>query len=76
VPVSPLRIQTTGQPDKWARSDKEKAELFAVHLLKVFTPNDNQPDQEIEDNITILLLIKILSPKEISSLINKKSTRY
>jgi hypothetical protein len=23
----------------WARSDKEKAELFAAHLSKVFTPN-------------------------------------
>jgi hypothetical protein len=49
VSVSSLRILTRGQPDKWARSDKEKAEHFAVHLSKVFTPNHNQPDQEIEE---------------------------
>jgi hypothetical protein len=42
VSVSPLRILTRGQADKWARSDKEQAELFAVYLSKVFTPN--QPD--------------------------------
>jgi hypothetical protein len=69
VSVSPLRILTRGQPDKWARSDKEKTELFAVHLSKVFTPNDNQPDQEIEENIITLPLhiplIKILSSIEI-----------
>jgi hypothetical protein len=52
-------------------------ELFAVHLSKVFTTNDNQPDQEIEENITtlplLIPLIKILSPKEISYLKNKKA---
>jgi hypothetical protein len=67
--VLPLRILIRGQPDKWARSDKEKAELFAVHLSKIFTPNDNQPDQEIEENIVTLPLhiplIRILSPIEI-----------
>jgi hypothetical protein len=79
--VSPLGILTRGQPDKWARSDKEKAELFTVHLSKVFTPNNNQPDQEIEENIIIsplhIPLIKILSLKEIqeeiSSFKNKKA---
>jgi hypothetical protein len=49
--------------------DKEKAELFAAHLSKVSTPNENRPDQEIEDDITTLpqniLPIKLLSPKEI-----------
>jgi hypothetical protein len=47
VSVSPLRFQTRGQPEKWARIDKEKAELFAVHISKVFTPNYNQPGLEI-----------------------------
>jgi hypothetical protein len=37
-----------------SHSDKEKAELFAGHLSKVFTPNENHPDQEIEDDITTL----------------------
>jgi hypothetical protein len=35
---------------------------------KVFTPNENHPDQEIEEDITTLpqniLLIKLLSPKK------------
>ena len=46
VPVSPLKIQI-GHPERWACSDKENAELFAAHLLKVFTPNGIHPDQEI-----------------------------
>ncbi|PNF38784.1 RNA-directed DNA polymerase from mobile element jockey [Cryptotermes secundus] len=69
VPVSPLKIQIDGRPDRWARSDKEKAELFAAHLSKVFMPNASHPDQEIENDITTLPpnipTIKIFSPKEI-----------
>jgi hypothetical protein len=40
-----------------------------THLLKVFTTNENHPEQEIEEDITTLLQnslpIKLLSPKEI-----------
>jgi hypothetical protein len=40
-----------------------------VHLSKVFTPNDNHLDQDIEEDITTLLQnilpIKIFSPKVI-----------
>jgi hypothetical protein len=69
VTVPPLRIETQGHLGLWARSDKDKAELFAAHLSKVFAPNDNQTDQEIEEAITTFpqnnLLIKILTPKEV-----------
>jgi hypothetical protein len=67
--VPPLKIQRTGHPERWARSDKEKAELFAAHLSEVFTPNGSHTDQEIEDYITALppniQSIKLFSPKEI-----------
>jgi hypothetical protein len=62
APVPPLRVQTRDHSELWARSDKEKAELFAAHLSKVFTPNESHPDQEIEEDITT---IKLLSPKEV-----------
>jgi hypothetical protein len=69
APIPPLRVQTQDHSECWARSDKEKAELFAGHLSKVFTPNENHPNQEIEDDITTLpqniLPIKLLIPKEI-----------
>jgi hypothetical protein len=54
IAVPPLRVQTQDHSELWARSDKEKVELFAAHLSKVFTPNENHPDQEIEDDITTL----------------------
>jgi hypothetical protein len=64
APVPPLRVQTQDHSELWARSDKEKAELFAV-----ITPNESRPDQEIEEDITTLpqniLPIKLLRPKEI-----------
>jgi hypothetical protein len=64
-----LYESTQDHSELWARSDKEKAELFAGHLLKVLTPNENHHDQEIEDDNTTLpqniLAIKLLSPKEI-----------
>jgi hypothetical protein len=62
IPVPPLRVQTQNNSELWDHSDKEKAELFAARLLKVFTPNENHPDQEILQNI---LPIKLLSPNEI-----------
>jgi len=30
------------QPRSWARSKEEKAEIFAVHLSKVFKPNSRE----------------------------------
>jgi len=39
-------------PGPWAKSDKEKVELFATHLSEVFTPHDNIQDPEVEREIT------------------------
>ena len=36
------------QDGNWARSDQEKAETFASHLTKVFTPNPRVISQEEE----------------------------
>jgi hypothetical protein len=67
--VPPLRDQTQDHSKLWACSDEEKAEFFAAHLSKVFTPNENHTDQEIEKDISTLpqnlLPTKLLSPKEI-----------
>jgi len=35
-------------PGPWAKSDKEKADLFAEHLSEVFSPNNNDQDQDVE----------------------------
>jgi hypothetical protein len=46
----PIRATTTAGP--WARSDKEKSELFAQHFGNIFTPHSDAKDHEIEKNIT------------------------
>jgi hypothetical protein len=83
APVPPLRVQIQDHSELWARSDKEIAELFPGHLSKIFTPNENLRDQEMEDDITTLpqniLPIKLLSPKEIKEeigFLNNKGNWY
>ncbi len=60
---------------KWARSDLDKAELFADHLSKVFTPHDDIPDGEVnaylEAPLQMRLLIKPTSPSEVREAINR-----
>jgi hypothetical protein len=36
--------------EPWAKSDKERAELFAGHLSEVFPPHNNDQDQEVEQD--------------------------
>jgi hypothetical protein len=43
TPVSPLRRED----GKWARSNSEKAQVYAEHLVRTFTPLNNQEDEEI-----------------------------
>jgi hypothetical protein len=38
-------------PGPWAKSDKEKAELFAEHLSPVLCPHNNDQDQEVEQHL-------------------------
>lgn len=56
--------------DRWAKSDSEKAILFAEHLVSVFKPLDNEADAEIEQSINtppiVHTPIKPLTPKEIA----------
>jgi hypothetical protein len=44
APVPPLRVQTQDLSELWARCNTEKGEIFAAHLSKVFTTNENHPD--------------------------------
>jgi hypothetical protein len=43
------KVQTPSSP--WARSDEEKATVFAKHLAKTFTPNNDDIDEEIERDL-------------------------
>jgi hypothetical protein len=38
-------------PGPWAKSDKEKTELFAEHLSVVFSPHNNDQDQEVKQDL-------------------------
>jgi hypothetical protein len=76
----PIRKQTP-TPGPWARSNKEKTDLFAEHLAAVFTPNVNIHNQEITDFLDNAQEMDepatVLTPKEIkkeiSYLNNKKA---
>jgi hypothetical protein len=46
----PIRKYST-PPGPWAKSNKEKAELFAEHLSEVFSPHNNDQDQEVEQDL-------------------------
>jgi hypothetical protein len=50
TPLPPIRKNSV-PPGPWAKSDKEKVELFAKHLSEVFTPHDNTQDPEVEKEI-------------------------
>jgi hypothetical protein len=45
----PIR-KYSSPPGPWAKSDKEKAEVFADQLNKVFSPHKNYQDQEVEQD--------------------------
>ena len=45
TPIPPLRRNMT-PPSRWAKSDSEKANLFAEYLAEVFTPHENTPDRK------------------------------
>jgi len=38
-------------PGPWAKSDKEKADLFAEHLSEVFSPHNSDQDQDVERDL-------------------------
>lgn len=59
----------------WARSDNEKTTVFANHLAKTFTPNDDNTDVEIERDLDHIPgnvpPIKPATPKETQKEINR-----
>ena len=42
----PLRLETPN-PERWAKSDKEKAAVFAKRLADVFQPHEQESDEEM-----------------------------
>ena len=50
---------------QWARSDEEKAELFAQHLATVFQPNEMSSNIDMAVNMLPEQAIKLVTPKEI-----------
>jgi hypothetical protein len=53
----------------WAKSDKEKAELFAENLSEVFSPHNNDQDREVEQDLATPIQsqerLKVLTLKEL-----------
>ena len=56
--LPPIRTNST-PPGPWAKSDKEKVELFAKHLSEVFAPHDDTQDPEIEKELASPNLIVV-----------------
>ena len=50
TPYPPIRLNTT-PPWPWAKSDKDKADLFVSYLSEVFIPYDKTLDQDIEQEL-------------------------
>lgn len=76
TPIPPIR-----KPDRsWARSDEEKAIVFAEHLEQVFTPLPSRnSDKDIENFLEIpcqmSLPIKPFTPKEVRREIKNLNSR-
>jgi hypothetical protein len=72
----------------WARSNAEKAQVFAKHLATVFQPHPSEPNSIPEDTLTSLLetpfkletSVNRLKRSEVQAIINnlppKKSPGY
>jgi hypothetical protein len=46
APTSPPIRKFLTPPGPWAKSDKEKGDLFAEHVSEVFSPHNNDPVPE------------------------------
>ena len=76
----PIRKNSTPS-GPWAKSDKVKADLFAEHLSEVFSPHNNDPNPEVEQDLaTPIHQHERLKPftlneikKEIAKLNHKKA---
>lgn len=74
IAIPPIRSGTTS----WARSDSEKAEVFAKHLASVFQPNEGEEDTLIDEvlnqDFQLDLPLKPTSPREIHRRIKELET--
>ena len=74
TPLPPIRKNTI-PPGPWAKSDSEKVELFANHLVEMFTPHDNSPDPEVEREIAAHTQptekIQVFTLRELTHVIKK-----
>jgi hypothetical protein len=66
--------QINSPPGDWARSDQEKADLFAEHLQEVFTPHNNnqmpEADSFLNEPSQKYQRLKPFSLKELQETIN------
>jgi len=53
----PLRKYSTPL-GPWAKSDKQKAKLFAEYLSEVFSPHNNDQDQEVEQDLATAIQLQ------------------
>jgi hypothetical protein len=76
--AAPIR-KYTQPPTPWARSDHDKAELFAEYLQEVFTTHDNTPLQEVNTAINELVTrtpkLKPFTLKELCQTITTLKTK-
>jgi CRISPR/Cas system-associated protein Cas5 (RAMP superfamily) len=49
--TSPLISKYSTPPGPWTKCDQENVELFAEHLSEVFSPHNNEQDQEVEQEL-------------------------
>jgi hypothetical protein len=70
--ASPPIRATTPTAGPWARSDKDKSELFAQHFAYIFTPRNDAKDHETEKSNSSYKITpnsNVTSPKEIKEVI-------
>jgi hypothetical protein len=74
----PLRLESPTQ-ERWAKSDKEKATVFAKHLAGVFQPHGQETDEEILEHLESpaqsVEPTKPITPKEIKKEIGLLNTK-
>jgi hypothetical protein len=75
-----MNMQIHTPPGKWARGDKEKADLFAEHLQVVFTPHSSIQVQEVDvflnEPIQSPQRQKLFTLKELQDAVNTLKTKH
>jgi hypothetical protein len=75
APVPPIRKLN----NEWARSDKDKANVFATHLADVFRAEHGHIDDDVDNFITapcqMSLPIRAFTPAEVTAELTKQYTQ-